>query len=100
MKVLLVKTPYLYLFRTVTENAYPLGLAQIASCIRAAGFEVEMLDPENQCLSIELFKQRIKCEKPEIFGISCATMNFEKACELTRIAKQYGAKTILGGIHA
>lgn len=100
MKVILVKTPYLHLFRTETENAYPLGLAHIASILRAAGFEVTMLDPENQRMDTEAFKKKIEQEKPDIFGIASATMNFEKAIELTKIARDVGAKTILGGIHA
>ncbi len=100
MKIVLVKTPYLYLFRTETENAYPLGLAHIASILRASGFEVTMLDPENQEMDTEAFKKRIEEEKPDIFGIASATMNFEKALEFTKIARDFGAKTILGGIHA
>ena len=100
MKIVLVKTPYLHLFRTETENAYPLGLAHIASILRASGFEVTMLDPENQGMDLEAFKKRIKEEKPDIFGIASATMNFEKASEFTKIARNFGAKTILGGIHA
>lgn len=100
MKIILVKTPYLYLFRTETENAYPLGLAHIASILRASNFEVIILDPENQGMDTEAFKKAIEAEKPDIFGIACATMNFEKALELTKIAKNFGAKTILGGIHA
>lgn len=100
MKIILVKTPYLYLFRTETENAYPLGLAHLTSILRESGFEVSMLDPENQGMDTESFKRKIEQEKPDIFGIACATMNFDKALELTKIAKKIGAKTILGGIHA
>ena len=100
MKIVLVKTPYLYLFRTETENAYPLGLAHIASILRAAGFKVTMLDPENQGMDTDAFKKKIEEEKPDIFGIASATMNFGKALELTKIAREVGAKTILGGIHA
>lgn len=49
---------------------------------------------------LSAFKKQLEALKPDIFGISCATMNFDKALELTRIAKEIGAKTILGGIHA
>lgn len=100
MKVLLIKTPYLYLFRTVSENGYPLGLAYVASSLRAADFEVELLDPENQNMDLVAVKEKIHREKPEICGISCATMNFDKAKEFAQIAKDAGCYTILGGIHA
>lgn len=100
MKIILIKTPYLYLFRTKTENAYPLGLAQIAACLRAASFEVELLDPENQGMNRKAIKDKLLTDKPEIVGFSCATANFDAAIELAKIAKGIGAKTILGGIHA
>lgn len=82
------------------ENGYPLGLAYVSSSLRAAGFDIEILDPENQNMDLANFQKKIERDKPAIFGVSCATMNFDKAREFTKIAKQNGAKTILGGIHA
>ncbi len=104
MKVLLIKSPYLEVYKgldKVATNQAPLGLAYIAAVLRETKHTVILLDPENQDMTYKDVGEFIKKEKPDIVGISSATVNFGNAVHLAKVAKQSAEPlVVLGGIHA
>ncbi len=104
MKVLLIKAPYSEVYKGLDEvatNQAPLGLAYIAAVLREAKHTVILLDSENQNMSYENMGILIKKEKPDIVGISAATVNFGNATRIARIAKQSSETlVVIGGNHA
>jgi len=105
MKILLIKAPYLYeIYKRRDElatNQAPLGLAYIASVLREAKQEVNLIDPENQDMTYDDVASLIRKEKPDMVGISSATANFGNAVRIAKIAKQSGDPLVVyGGVHA
>lgn len=79
------------------ENNYdpPLGLCYIASYLRKyMGFEnVVIVDKEDPI-------RRIRKERPDIVGITAASINFLKADALAEnIKTEFDVPTIIGGVH-
>lgn len=104
MKIILLKAPYLELYKGVDDvatNQAPLGIAYIAAVLREAKHTVILRDPENQDMTYDDVGSLILKERPDIVGITSATANFGNAVKLARIAKQSGEPlVVLGGIHA
>ncbi len=104
MKVLLIKTPYLEVYKgmdQVATNQAPLGLAYIAAVLREAGHNVILLDSENLVMTYDDISDLIKKEKPDVVGISSATVNFGNAVRIAGLAKQSAEPVVvLGGNHA
>ena len=104
MKIILLKAPYLELYKGVDDvatNQAPLGIAYIAAVLREAKHTVILLDPENQDMTYDDVASLIQKERPDIVGITSATANFGNAIKLARIAKQAGDPLVVfGGIHA
>ena len=77
----------------------PLGLAYIASSLRKAGVDVEILDPSFE--GREFAEARIKKPDYDILGFSCFTMNYNVSKELAALAKSCNKKvlTVFGGPH-
>ncbi len=103
-KTLLIKAPYLEVYRGLDEvatNQAPLGLAYIAAVLRKAGYPVNLIDPENQDMTYDDVASLIRKEKPDIVGISAATANFVNAVKLAKLAREAGVPIVAaGGIHA
>jgi radical SAM superfamily enzyme YgiQ (UPF0313 family) len=76
----------------------PLGLASLATVLRAAGEDVKIFDA-----SFDPTLDRVKGElanfKPELVGIYTLTDFFNNAKELARFSKTQGARTVLGAAH-
>jgi len=104
MKIILLKAPYLELYKGVDDvatNQAPLGIAYIAAVLREAKHTVILRDPENQDMTYDDVASLIREERPDIVGITSATANFGNAVKLARIAKQAGDPLVVfGGIHA
>ena len=104
MKVLLIKAPYLEVYKGLDEvatNQAPLGLAYITAVLREAKHTVSLFDPENQGMTYDNVGSLIQKEKPDIVGISSVTANFGNAVKLARIAKQSADPLVIyGGVHA
>lgn len=103
MKVMLIRAPYLELYKglDVETNQAPLGIAYIAAVLRRAKHTVFLLDPENQDMTYDIVGSLIQKEKPDIVGISSATSNFGNAIKLAKTAKQSAEPLVIyGGVHA
>lgn len=73
------------------------GLGYLAGALLAAGYsQVDIFDGAVESESLEA---RLRRERFDIVGISSPTPLIYEAWEYARIAKQYGAITILGGPH-
>ena len=104
MKVILINTPYLYIYGPINvgrNSTFPLGLGYIAAVLRDAGHEVTLLDPEPLGMSLTNIGKKLAEESPGVVGITCATPNFGMACQIAQVTKQAtDAVTVLGGVHA
>ncbi len=77
----------------------PLGLAYIASCLRAnKGVEVNILDATFHG-SHEHIRSSIERETPDIIGIFTDTIMFHDAMRIAEHAKECGAFVVMGGPH-
>lgn len=79
----------------------PLGLANVAASVRAAGFSVKILDAAILELSAEETLKRIREAAPRIIGITGATIAVRSMFEIARLAKENfeNVPVIIGGSH-
>ena len=77
----------------------PLGLAYIASSLAQAGHELDIIDAVALCLSQNQVRSRIQAFGPEVVGITSMTPTYRGAPEAAAIAKEFGAITVIGGVH-
>lgn len=73
----------------------PLGILYIASFLRHAGFDVEVLD--TTFLSRHEFERRLAANRPSIVGVYSTLMTRQNVVWMIDKARQLGATTILGG---
>lgn len=77
----------------------PLGIAYIASALEKEGYEVKILD----VIALNLITQEvcleINDEAPDIVGITAMTSSIRGALEAAKLAKNFGAITVMGGPH-
>ncbi|MFC2024250.1 radical SAM protein [Chloroflexota bacterium] len=76
----------------------PLGILSVGTYIRQSnlGVEVEILDGNN-ILTLDEVKNRIDAD---IVGISATAGSYDNAVEVAKVAKQRGARVVLGGAAA
>jgi len=103
-KVLLVNAPYINVYGPVKLAAgryFPLGLGYIASVLLQSGFNVKLLDPEAQKMTLDDIEKIVEEWKPFIVGISSATPNFASVLGIVRLVKKVNPHivTVAGGIH-
>lgn len=79
----------------------PLGLANVAASVRAAGFNVKILDAAILELSADETLKRIKELAPKIVGITGATIAVRSMFEIAGLVKNQcpNVIVILGGAH-
>jgi radical SAM superfamily enzyme YgiQ (UPF0313 family) len=79
----------------------PLGLAYVAAALQKAGFEVEIYDNYLLEKSAEELKGEIRKRAPEIVGITCSSLTFERCIETAKAAKEAApaCKVVVGGPH-
>jgi len=79
----------------------PLGLAYVAAALEKAGFEVNMLDNYQLNKPMDFVKQEIERLKPEIIGITCSSVTYERCIETAKLAKELlpSCKVVVGGWH-
>ncbi len=76
----------------------PLGILSVGTYIKQnnPGVEVEILDGNN-ILTLDEVKNRIDAD---LVGISATALGYDNAIEVAKVAKQKGARVILGGAAA
>ena len=113
LNCLLIAPPVSYeddknIWKGVNSNFPPLGIASIASYIRAKGKSVRIIDCNIECSSVESFAQFFKSNitqeysEVDIIGITVLTCTVNKAYEIAEICKGYypHSKIVFGGAHA
>lgn len=90
-----------------------LGIGHLSSCLKKAGHKTDLyLDYalfDDGSLSIKFlsdqfdwknaFRKKMESYQPDIVALSAATNMYRWACEAARVAKEYGVRTIIGGVH-
>ncbi|MBS3080344.1 radical SAM protein [Candidatus Pacearchaeota archaeon] len=105
MKVLLIAPNYLKVYSYVSEEATmilpPLGLAYIASYLRANGIDIQVLDLAALRSNEEMEKNLIKNSKADLVAMAATTNTVMEAYHLAKITKEVlpKAKTAVGGPH-
>jgi len=66
----------------------PLGLAYIASYVRAEGFDASIIDAQILNLKIDEVLERIRNEESDVIGLTSNTIDFSTICELAEIIKK------------
>jgi anaerobic magnesium-protoporphyrin IX monomethyl ester cyclase len=91
-----VKSPW-----GVPARVPPLGLAYVAAALEKAGFQVEMLDNYQLNKPIDYVKQEIKRLAPEIVGITCSSVTYQRCIETAKAVKEVlpSCKVVVGGWH-
>lgn len=79
----------------------PLGLAYVAASLEKAGFQVEILDNYQLRKPIDDVKLEIKRVNPEIVGITCGSVTYQRCVETAKAVKQVkpSCKVVVGGWH-
>ena len=79
----------------------PLGLAYVAGALEKAGFEVQILDNYQLNTSIDFIKQEIERLNPEIVGVTCGSVTYQRCIEIAKAVKELSpsCKVVVGGWH-
>lgn len=101
-KIVLARPPLASAAERRWAQIAPLGLAYLASAVRATGAGVEIVDGKiGGFTSITDHARAIASNHPDYVGISSMTVDYRRAAELAAAIKVLcGATTILGGAHA
>jgi len=75
----------------------PLGLLYIAAVLEQAGYTVQLID----AVALDIYAGQLRTilmqEAPDIVGITSMISNVHGAIEAARIAKECGARVVMGG---
>jgi anaerobic magnesium-protoporphyrin IX monomethyl ester cyclase len=79
----------------------PLGLAYVAAALEKADFQVEILDNYQLNKPIDYVKFEIKRLDPEIVGMTCGSVTYQKCIETAKAVKEVkpSCKIVVGGWH-
>ena len=79
----------------------PLGVAYIAAALEKEGYQVEILDNYLLKKPINEVKLEIKRLNPEIVGITCGSVTYQRCIETARAIKETlpSCKVVVGGPH-
>jgi anaerobic magnesium-protoporphyrin IX monomethyl ester cyclase len=76
-----------------------LGLGYIETSLRNQGFEVATIDAQAEYLDRDQLRARLREYGPDLVGVTTTTPGMPGALEACEVAKEVGAKVILGGPH-
>lgn len=104
VRALLVQPPHLskktkYIdMRHLSPN---IGLAYVASYLRANGVDVSVLDAKAERMSLPDIASVIRDRNPDVLGITAMTYQIFEAADIVAIAKSIrpGIVTVIGGCH-
>jgi anaerobic magnesium-protoporphyrin IX monomethyl ester cyclase len=79
----------------------PLGLAYVAAALEKSGFQVEVLDNYLLKKPIDEVKQMVRRLNPEIVGITCSSVTYQRCIETAKAVKEAlpSCKVVVGGWH-
>lgn len=96
MKIILIQPCYPLSFTVVP----PLGLGYLASSLRDAGHEVQIVDCIAKNINVKTIQELVKKEQPQLIGVTILTIYFKEARELiSKIKECSSAYIIIGGHH-
>jgi anaerobic magnesium-protoporphyrin IX monomethyl ester cyclase len=101
MRIALVHPPPRSEFDRHWARFPALGIAYIASSLRAAGHDIELLDGKLDDLTIDDIVGRVRERPPELVGITCMTVEYPRAVEIASRIKHDHAEVpiVVGGAH-
>jgi anaerobic magnesium-protoporphyrin IX monomethyl ester cyclase len=78
-----------------------LGIAYVASSLRAAGHAIDLLDGKLDGLTVDDIVGRVRERRPDLVGITCMTVEYPRAVEIARRIKLDRADVpiVVGGAH-
>ncbi|MCK7522442.1 MAG: cobalamin-dependent protein [Ignavibacteriales bacterium] len=97
MKVLLVNPPVASVAAKISTP--PLGLCYLASSLKAAGHEAEILDADSLDLTAAAAAEETRRRGPDAVGVTAMTPTVESAWEFIRAVRPNVPLLILGGPH-
>jgi radical SAM superfamily enzyme YgiQ (UPF0313 family) len=79
----------------------PLGLAYVAAALEKDGYQVEIYDNYLLEQPIEEVKSEVRKRSPEIVGIACSSLTYERCIETAKAVKEAcpSCKVVVGGPH-
>jgi anaerobic magnesium-protoporphyrin IX monomethyl ester cyclase len=85
----------------VPAKVPPFGLAYVAGALEKAGFTVEVLDNYQLQNTVDKVKLEIEKRDPEIVGISCSSVTYQKCVETAKVVKAVNpsCRVVVGGWH-
>jgi anaerobic magnesium-protoporphyrin IX monomethyl ester cyclase len=101
MRVALVQPPPRSEFDRHWARFPGLGIAYVASSLRAAGHDVELLDGKLDHLTVDAIIARVRARPPDLVGITCMTVEYPRAVEIAARIKRNRADlpVVVGGAH-
>lgn len=101
-KILLFRPPDPLQDSALLSHTRPMNLAYLAAVLRAADFDVSIVDYETTPYSTGHLEHTLQSMNPAVAGISCATPTVKSAAQLAAAIKSIspGTATVLGGSHA
>ncbi|MHA1359514.1 MAG: B12-binding domain-containing radical SAM protein [Candidatus Helarchaeota archaeon] len=97
-RVLLVKPCGAAGLGIIVGALIPLGMEYVAACIEDLA-EVKCLDHDIDHFSYSFFRTYVRRFKPDLVGFSMSATEHRDGLKLAKIAKEYGARTVVGGFH-
>jgi radical SAM superfamily enzyme YgiQ (UPF0313 family) len=101
MRIALVHPPPRSEFDRHWARFPALGIAYIASALRAAGHEVRLFDGKLDYLTVDEIVTSVRAESPDLVGVTCMTVEYPRAVEIARQIKEDRANVpiVVGGAH-
>ena len=101
MRIALVQPPPRSEFDKHWARFPGLGIAYVASSLRAAGHRIDLLDGKLDGLTVEDIVDRVRAERPDLVGITCMTVEYPRAVDIARRIKHERAAVpiVVGGAH-
>lgn len=101
MRIALVQPPPRSEFDRHWARFPVLGIAYVASSLRAAGHSIELLDGKLAGLTVDDIVARVRDRPPDLVGITCMTIEYPRAVEIARRIKDDRAELpiVVGGAH-
>lgn len=101
MRIALVHPPPRSEFDRHWARFPALGIAYVASSLRAAGHEIRLLDGKLDYLTVDDIVASVRDNPPDLVGLTCMTVEYPRAVEIARRIKLRRADlpVVVGGAH-